>query len=885
MELKAGTKLGPYEIVSLVGAGGMGEVYRARDTRLQRDVAVKILPLVHVRDGAQTAGPSGGQSGADGADRLRRFEQEAKAVAALNHPNLLIVFDVGTAPLGNGAAESPFIVSELLEGATLREKLAAGALRERRAVDYAIQIAHGLATAHERGIVHRDIKPDNIFVTNDGRMKILDFGLAKLTQAEAANPESMPTVTGGTQAGIVLGTMGYMSPEQLRGKPADARSDIFSFGAVLYEMLAGRRAFRGETGADVISAILNHEPPELTATNREISVVLDHIVHHCMEKDPQQRFQSARDIAFQLSELTGISSSTGIKAVEAVETRKQSRTGLLAGVGAVAAIALCCAAWFIGRGTARHDPPTFDQVTFQQGYVTSARFLPDGKSIVTASKWGSNPTLMLYTAGVDSQALRPMGIKAEDVQSVSAQGELLIVQDHKSIGPGYVDVGTLARLSVNGGSPRPLMDSVQYADWAPGGNDFAVVRFFPQRHVYRLEYPVGTVLYETTGWVSHPRFSRDGKKIAFLDHPVFGDDMGYAAVVDLKGNYKRLSGTFGTTQGLAWSPSGDEVWFSGSHNGASKYWGMYGATLSGRERMVYSGPGNIAIQDALPDGRVLVQVVDARREIMVSTPDHPELRDFTWMDWVYGARFSADGKWILFGDQHSGPNYGTFLRNLDGSPAIRLGDGDPADLSPDGKWALSRSGGKPDQMLLLPTGTGEQRKLPQGKIVDHMSARWLPDGRIVVNGTEANKPDRAYIVDESKGTETAVTPEGVLARAVTADGKRVLASAAGSTQYQIFPIEGGAAQPFTVTKEGDYAIDFTPDGQALLVWDVTADGGAEIYRVELSSGKRTSLHKVNVPGTASMSNGLQVTATRDGKSYAFQYHPVNSTEYVVNGLK
>ena len=650
MRLTAGTKLGPYEIVSLVGEGGMGEVYRAQDTRLQRDVAIKILPQVHVQEGTQAAG----KSGADGADRLRRFEQEAKAVAALNHPNLLIVFDVGTAPLGNGTgvagavaggAESPFIVSELLEGTTLREKLAAGALRERRAVDYAIQIAQGLAAAHERGIVHRDIKPDNIFVTNDGRVKILDFGLAKLTQTETANPESMPTMTGGTEAGVVLGTMGYMSPEQLRGKPADARSDIFSFGAVLYEMLSGRRAFRGDTGADVISAILNHEPPELTATNQEISVVLDHIVHHCMEKDPQQRFQSARDIAFQLSELTGISSSTGIKAVKAPEARKKPRAGLLAGAGAIAAVVLCCVAWFVGRSTARHDPPTFSQVTYQQGYVTSARFLPDGKNIVAASRWGSDATLMLYTAGLDSQALRPMGIEADDVQSVSAQGELLIVQGVKPIGPGYVATGTLARLSVNGGSPRPLMDSVQYADWAPGGNDFAVVRFVPERHVYRLEYPVGTVLYETTGWVSHPRFSHDGKKIAFLDHPVFGDDMGFAAVVDLKGSYKRLSETFGTTQGLAWAPSGDEVWFSGSHNGASKNWGMYGATMGGRDRLVYAGPGNIAIQDALSDGRVLVQAIDDRRVVMVSTPEHPELRDFTWMDWVYGAvsRLTANG--------------------------------------------------------------------------------------------------------------------------------------------------------------------------------------------------------------------------------------------------
>src|ERR1700678_1028575 len=350
MSLAAGTKLGPYEIQSLLGAGGMGEVYRARDTRLHRDVAIKILP----------------NSLASDRDRLRRFEQEARAVAALNHPNLLTVFDVGAAQLvhatgGSGGAtgvlspppppqppapgmppnliaashaataESPYIVSELLEGSSLREKLASGgAMRERKAIDYAIQIARGLAAAHERGIVHRDIKPDNVFITNDGRVKILDFGLAKLTQAEPdagadVDPTTGHSVNRGTQVGVVMGTLGYMSPEPVRGKPADARSDIFSFGAVVYEMLTGKRAFRGDTSADLMSAILNHEPPDLTATNTEISPTVDRIVHHCLEKDAQQRFQSAGDIAFQLNELSGLRSTSGAEAVAAADAQAAAK--------------------------------------------------------------------------------------------------------------------------------------------------------------------------------------------------------------------------------------------------------------------------------------------------------------------------------------------------------------------------------------------------------------------------------------------------------------------------------------------------------------------------------------------------------------------------------
>src|SRR5512143_3826573 len=288
MSLAAGSRLGPYEIVTPIGAGGMGEVYRARDPRLGRDVAVKVLPASFSKD----------------PDRLRRFEHEARAAGVLNHPDITAVYDVGS------VKGSPYVVSELLEGETLRSRLDAGPLAPRKALDYAIQIARGLAAAHEKGIVHRDLKPENLFVTKDGRVKILDFGLAKLKQAEPGSEgeTNLPTGTAGTEPGVVLGTMGYMSPEQVRGKPADARSDLFSLGAILYEMVSGQRAFRGETAADTITAILTKEPPDLSVTNREVPPGLDRIIRHCLEKNPEARFQSARDIAFDLEALSGISS-------------------------------------------------------------------------------------------------------------------------------------------------------------------------------------------------------------------------------------------------------------------------------------------------------------------------------------------------------------------------------------------------------------------------------------------------------------------------------------------------------------------------------------------------------------------------------------------------
>ena len=304
MTLSAGTRLGPYEILSPLGAGGMGEVYRARDSKLERDVAIKVLP----------------QSLAADPDALARFEREAKAVAALSHPNILAIHDFGT---HEGTA---YAVMELLEGETLRGKLDAGPIPQKQAVDYALQIAKGLSAAHEKGIVHRDLKPENLFVTKDGHVKILDFGLAKRVEAVAPGEEtSAPTGSGHTEPGTVMGTVGYMSPEQVRGLPVDHRSDIFSFGAILYEMLSGKKAFKRDTASDTMAAILREEPPELTESGRNISPALDHIVRHCLEKDRDNRFQSAKDIAFALSEASALDDGDERRAARGAAGRQEAR--------------------------------------------------------------------------------------------------------------------------------------------------------------------------------------------------------------------------------------------------------------------------------------------------------------------------------------------------------------------------------------------------------------------------------------------------------------------------------------------------------------------------------------------------------------------------------
>jgi eukaryotic-like serine/threonine-protein kinase len=302
MALAPGTQLGPYQIVAPLGAGGMGEVYRALDPRLGREVAIKVLPISLSRD----------------VDRLRRFEQEARAASALNHPSILAVFDIGT------HEGSPYLVTELLEGCTLRDRLVGGPLTPRKAVDYAVQIANGLAAAHEKGIVHRDLKPENLFICRDGRAKILDFGLAKLSLPELGDSTAtaIDLENRGTETGVVMGTAGYMSPEQVRGEKADQRSDIFSFGAVLYEALCGQRAFGGRTSADRASAILKEDPPELVASGRNISAGLDRVVRHCLEKNPEERFQSARDLAFHLE---STASNSGSNSGPAVALKKERR--------------------------------------------------------------------------------------------------------------------------------------------------------------------------------------------------------------------------------------------------------------------------------------------------------------------------------------------------------------------------------------------------------------------------------------------------------------------------------------------------------------------------------------------------------------------------------
>jgi hypothetical protein len=579
------TMFGPYEILSPLGAGGMGEVYRARDTRLGRDVAIKVLPANLSHD----------------PDRIYRFEQEARAAGALNHPNVCAIYDVGS---HDGA---PYVVMELLEGETLRDRISSGSVPLRKALEYASHIAHGLAAAHEKGIVHRDLKPANVFVTKDGRVKVLDFGLAKLTRPEAVGGSGETTATVAvTEEGVRLGTVGYMAPEQVRGERADHRADVFALGAILYELLTGKRAFHGATYVETLSAILNHEPPPLAAAlgiGRTLPAGLEPVVRRCLEKSPDERFQSASDLAFQLHTIGASGSEIARVSPQARRGRSRGRRiGIVALVGAVALVVLAAAL----LGPLRRpsiDPAklVFTQLTFHRGAIVySPRFSPDGKTVFYAASWDGRPWEVFETRPgfLNARSL----IAGASLHSVSRSGTLAI----RPGGTASWRLGSgLALLPITGGTPRLAYEDVLAADWHPDGRTLAVIRFAGGQE--RLEMPPGRVLYtnaggrdvprdvESNGSLMSPRVSPDGSRIAFWEAPVGGQSYARIVVVDSAGRVLAKSGEWNYCGPPSWSTSGREVWFSAGRD--ISMMDLRALTPGGRERLLARFPGIMLLQD------------------------------------------------------------------------------------------------------------------------------------------------------------------------------------------------------------------------------------------------------------------------------------------------
>jgi eukaryotic-like serine/threonine-protein kinase len=849
MPLPTGTKLGPYELQGAIGAGGMGEVYRARDPRLNREVAIKVLPVSFASD----------------SERMHRFEQEARAAAALNHPNILAVYDIGVQD------SSPYIVSELLDGESLRERLRSSPLPLRKAVDYALQIARGLAAAHDRGIVHRDLKPENIFITRDGRVKLLDFGLAKLTHRDTVSGDAQ-TRTIQSDAGTILGTVGYMSPEQVRGKAADARSDLFAFGTVLYEMISGKRAFHGETAADTMSAILRGEPPELAETNRNIPPALGRIVHHCLEKNPEERFHSAHDVAFDLETLTS-ASSTGVPVRVVSSTRRHIA------VGAVALMVLFGAAMFLmGRYSLnRRQQAHFQRITYERGSVLSARFAPDGHSVVYDAAWEGKPS-HLFSTPANAPEPRALDLENAHLFAVSPIGEAALGLGGKVSNHLMIVGATLARSPLGGGAPREILNDVMAADWGPNGN-LAVVHG-PGGHM-QLEYPIGKVLYQTSGWISDLRLSPSGKTIAFLDHPFWPDDRGWVSVIDLAGQKQALSGEWEAEDGLAWSPDGREIWFTATRAGTDR--SLFAVSASGKLRPILSVPASLRLYDINSDGRVLLSAGHERVGMIGLTGADDRSRDLSWSGWTIAGDISKDGKRVLFDEQSEfgGANYTVAMRTIDGSPPVKLGDGFVARFSPDEKWVATVIPSQANHFSLLPTGAGEARDVTVSGLERLFDVELMSNGELLLIGSEHGHGVRCYLRSMDGGPLRVVTSEGSNNCRCSPDSRYVLAREA-SGPLAIYSLRDGKSHPVPGT-----------DGMAPIRWldnrfFFTYRQGelpSRVYRVDGVSGKQTLLKEL-VPGDRAGVTQIQlVAASPDARTLAYSYQQALYELYVVEGLK
>ena len=829
--LTAGTLLGGrFAIIELLGRGGMGEVYRARDRRLDRDVAIKLL----------TDGDEG---------RRTRFEVEARAASAIRHENVLAIHDV------SAHEGMPFLVLELVDGITLRARLASGGLPVQRAIAIAIQICDGLAAAHAARVIHRDLKPENLVITRDERIKIVDFGLAKRARATGEALDASLTVDG-----ALIGTVAYMSPEQARGEDVDHRSDLFALGAIVVEMVTGRPAFRGVTTADTLSAILRDEPA-LDGLPDE----LGRVARRCLAKSPAARFQSATDLAFALDSV--IVRPVRRRALPRYAPHAMIAVGaLVAGAGVMSLRG--------GDATVATVEPAFARLTFGRGLVHAARYAPDEKTVVYSAAWnGNEPGVYTTEPGVfESRPLSPM----TELLAVASSRELLLKRTitERSVW-GFWTVGTMVRGPLAGGTQRDIAVGVSEADIAADGT-LAIVRV--RDGVWRIEWPIGHVVYEATGWIGQPRFSPDGSQLAFLAHPRPEDDGGTVDVVDVTGKHRVLTrALYLSIQGLAWSPDGRDVLFTGTTRGATRE--LRAITLAGEERLVYRAPTTLRILDVAPDGRLLLARDENRVRMTAIEGDGTE-RDLAWLDGSSISSFSGDDSLISFTESWdgAGTRYGCYVRPYIGGDAVRVADGNASRLSHRPPWQVliteeSTLPGTPRTLWRAPIGEGTPTAIDIGGL-DVMWASWMPDDAsvlLVLADRELARVPIAGGIPERLGVKVsdifniAVDPRGTRA-AIVVDGAPVL-----------FDFSTRATSPIPNARAAERPNGFSADGAVLVVTDL-GQIPATFTAIELASGERTT-RSIRPPDRAGASAITSFLVSHDLSKVIYSYLQTLSTAY------
>jgi serine/threonine protein kinase/Tol biopolymer transport system component len=857
MPISAGARLGSFEVLGPLGAGGMGEVYRARDTRLGREVALKVLPEALSSD----------------RERLARFEQEARAASALNHPNIVTIHEIGR------EGDTTFVAMELVDGKTLRELSVPGPMPVKRVLSVASQVSEGLAKAHAAGIVHRDLKPENVMLSADGFVKILDFGLAKLMETDSSGGSALPTMAQPeTRPGTVMGTVGYMSPEQASGEQVDYRSDQFSLGSVLYEMLTGKKPFLRKTAAETMSAIIREEPEPATRLRPDLPLPVRWVLDRCMAKDREERYASTRDLARDLSGLRDHLSEASSGALTASPARPRPRFSLLAAAAAVA-LAASLAGWLAARtfGSRSLPTPSFKRLSFQRGTIGNARFTPSGEIVYGLHLSGPGFGTQLLLARADSPQSKPFDFEG-DILSISKSGELAIWQVATGV------TGTVAVVPMSGGAPRPLVEDVVWAsaDWDPqSAADMAVVRVTGGKA--RLEFPIGNVV--AAEGVFGVRFAPDGRELAFFSDE--GDEIALR-VMDRQGKKaKTLTSGWRRVEGLpCWAAGGREIWFTGSQAGEPE--ALWAVRRSGEVRRLIRVPGSLELYDVAADGRALLGHHSIVSMLQGLAPGQVSEIALSWLDSSRPSDLSVDGSTVLITEdgEGAGGRPSIYVRPTDGGPAVRIGEGFGVALSPDKKWVLARrEENERRTFVLIPTGPGQPRPLTfEG--LDVTSAAFTPDGlRIVFDATAAGQPSRLFVAELSGGKPRPVGPPNVRLQPFTSpvspDGRRVVALREG--KLVALSLDGaGEPRELPGLRAGmNRAVQWSSDGRSVYYVQRTPHTlKVDLYDVE--TGARQPWKEIPVDESTTRQF---VRVTPDGRGYVHSGIQVSSELYLLEGLR